>query len=377
MALITPGRPMRAELTVVRRVVVAGGRPPASRAFPGVQALPDGELLVGYRRGTDHLVTNDGVVTMARSRDGGCTWTTPTVVCSEPGWDCSGGNRLVLLPDGSVAMFVLQARWSKGASQTATGIDPLSVPDRIHVLMAEREARSFLVRSHDGGRTWSKIGGEIRLFRDWTEIAARGQAHVLDDGGWLVPAYGGDGPRQRTYTIAAVSNDGGRTWSARSIIAADRTRDFHEADLLRRRDGGYLAMIRSQGGRSDLYWSCSLDGGGTWSPPARTGLRGQAPALSRLRSGAILCAYRDREPDRPGVSYAVSDDEGASWHYRGRLYRGRHWNCGYPSLARLSDDAIVAVYYTSYGQAGSEIHALLLHDNTRPALGLAHTAPAL
>ncbi len=351
-------------MTVLRRVTIAGGRAPCSRAFAGVHELPNGDLLVGYRRGADHLVTDDGAVMTLRSRDGGRTWGEPSAVFAVPGWDCGGGNRIAEYPDGSLAMFVLKARWRKEAGRTVKAADPASLPDRIHTLMALREAHSYVTQSRDGGRTWGDLSPEIRLFGDWTEVAASGQVHVLDDGRWMIPAYGSDGPGQRTYTIAAFSHDGGSTWPEQSIIAADPGIDFHEASFLRRRDKGCLVVIRSQGPPAELYRSWSLDEGRTWSPPARTGLRGHAPALLRLRSGAILCAYRDREPDRPGVSYAVSEDEGASWHYRGRLYRARHWNCGYPSLARLRGGEILCVYYTSYGKAGSEIRGLLLSDNT-------------
>ena len=98
---------------------------------------------------------------------------------------------------------------------------------------------------------------------------------------------------------------------------------FNETDILRLRDGRFLAVLR-EGTRP--YWShksYSADEGKTWTPYEQVNFKGDCPCLVQLRSGAILCAYRDLEgagPDRAGgsrsgMSVSVSDDAraGAGW----------------------------------------------------------------
>ena len=51
-----------------------------------------------------------------------------------------------------------------------------------------------------------------------------------------------------------------------------------------------------------------------------TGFLGANIKLLRLRSGAILCAYRDEDPQRRGVSVSISDDGGEQWRFAGQLY---------------------------------------------------------
>ena len=102
-------------MRVIERVLIAGGKEPRSRALAGVQLLPNGDLLVGYRLASrhpvgDHDMIDNGALVTTRSKDGGRTWSELHPVAALPGWDCSGGNRMVQTPDGDLVMFVMKAR---------------------------------------------------------------------------------------------------------------------------------------------------------------------------------------------------------------------------------------------------------------------------
>ena len=118
----------------------------------------------------------------------------------------------------------------------------------------------------------------------------------------------------------------------------------------------------------------SDDEGATWSEPEPTGFRGANIRLQPLRDGSVLCAYRDEDPQRHGVSVSVSED-GRSWRWVGQLYRAgpdaRHeptLYCGYPAFARLADGDLLCVLHTYVDDAGrADLHQLRIRDQTSPA----------
>ena len=333
-------------LEVLDRVVIAGGSEPRSRALPGVQLLPNGDLLVGYRSASTHPalvehIVDDGAVMTVCSTDGGHSWGEPRAVCALPGWDCAGSRSIVRTPDGALLMFVMKAR---RAGRKA------------------KESYIYPIRSDDDGHTWSDFGTEVVLYPGgWTEPNTTSSMLVTTDGRWIMPAYGADTPNGATYPVVAFSNDGGRTWGDRVVIADSTTGlTFYEPAVTQLRDGGLLAVIRTQEPPFTSYRSNSTDDGGTWSTPEPVPFEGQTPYLMELPSGAVLCAYRDMALDRYGVSASVTHDGGTTWEYAGRLYEGTDWNCGYPSLVRLPDGSLFCVYYTCYVDGGSEVHGAVL-----------------
>ena len=338
--------PMAASIEILERVVVAGGEEPISRALAGVQLLSNGDLLVAYRHASthpalvDHIV-DDGAVMTTRSTNGGRTWGEPRAVCALPGWDSAGGRSMVRTPGGELMMFVMKAR---RAGRKA------------------KESYIYPIRSADEGHTWSDFGQEVDLYPGgWTEPNTNGSMHVTEDGRWMMSAYGADTHEGVTYPVVAFSDNEGRTWGDRIVVAESSPGlTFYEPAVMRLRDGRFLAMIRTQEPPFTSYRSYSGDEGGTWSAPEPVAFQGQTSYLVELPSGAVLCAYRDMAPDRHGVSASLSHDSGATWEYADRLYEGSDWNCGYPSLVQLPGGKLFCVYYTSYVEGSSEVHGALL-----------------
>lgn len=71
----------------VEEVVIDQGPPRRWRGNPTGVRLPNGDILVGYRVGSDHHMTPDGAFHITRSSDNGRHWTPPKVLAAYPGWD--------------------------------------------------------------------------------------------------------------------------------------------------------------------------------------------------------------------------------------------------------------------------------------------------
>ena len=332
-------------MKVIDRVLIAGGLEPKSRALAGVQLLANGDLLVGYRLASrhpvgDHDMIDDGAVVTTRSKDGGRNWSESHPVAALPGWDCSGGNRMVLTPDGDLVMFVMKAR-----------------------RVGTPESHVHSIRSNDGGLTWGQMGNEIALFGTFTEPHAMDRALITSDGEWMLPIYGADDPGGDTYAAVAFSSDMGRTWTNKTVVARSSKVTFYEPAITRMPDGRFMAVIRTQNPPFDSYLAYSADEGRTWTEPRSLPFQGQTPFLFGLRSGAIACFYRDRDPQRPGVSVSVTPDGGKEWTYAAQVYRGTDWNCGYPSAVRLPDGRLFCVYYSCYEGFGSEVLGVYISED--------------
>src|SRR3954451_6190821 len=162
----------------------------------------NGENNPGQAKGTKNLY-------VARSDDGGRTWTTslvdvsrPAYQCGCPGWDY-WGPQIALALDARDRLFVL---W--GAAHTSSGL-----------------GRMYFARSTDGGATWTARvdvsrapAGANNLF---PALAARGDGDVriawMDDRNGF--DTGADDPNARWNVYYRSSADAGTTWSAEAQLS--------------------------------------------------------------------------------------------------------------------------------------------------------------
>ncbi len=206
--------------------------------------------------------------------------------------------------------------------------------------------------SRDGGATWSELESEIRLFPYWTELYGTSNPLPIADGKLLWGCIGTTGRDAGWQAGVVVTGPKGEGFADPVIIAAAPDREYGDLDLVRLDDGRLLAVIREFTVKDAVY-SHSSDEGSTWTPIRLTGFKAANIKLIRLRSGAILCAYRDEDPARPGVSCSVSDDGGESWRFVGQLYAAGSDQtdlpgspCGYPDLVSLGDGQLLGILHT-------------------------------
>ncbi|MBI4601894.1 MAG: exo-alpha-sialidase [Planctomycetes bacterium] len=254
--------------------------------WPWAAAAPDGTIYVVYREGTIHDFSAEGRVLIRESRDRGSSWSASRVVADAPGVD-DRNAAVAVLPGGD--LLVSYNTYTEG-----------------------RESLAMLVRSQDGGRTWSppRPVGE-------PNTRTRAAAVPLADGSLLLPYYVAPG----NGALAALSRDGGETWrTARVPDAEGFTGD--EWTALELAPGRIAGVFRnSHPGSDGTFWaSRSEDGGATWSVPVPTNVRSErhsSPAHLVSHRGVPVLFHADRR--MVSVSAVTTrDPELRSWGVSGR-----------------------------------------------------------
>jgi hypothetical protein len=299
--------------------------------WPTLMKLPGGVLAAVVRGGSPHVGLHSRL-DLARSADGGRTWTVSNII--PPCDRCDNrGSSAGPMADGSIVVGYWECTQYRGEKfdTTVGGLAP------------------FFVRSEDGGRTWTP---PARLDVDpFAWAAFYGRIVTLADGTALMPIYGAMPKEEVCWSAFLRSRDSGRTWGELTLVA----HGFNETALLELPDGRVLAFMRNDVGRGVGTWQCeSTDGGAKWSAPRELTRPHQHPAdACLLASGKLLLTYGNRVGEL-AVGAMLSHDGGRSWDWDRRVVlaagtmtlRGKSWgDVGYPSTVQLGDGTIVTMYY--------------------------------
>ena len=269
----------------------------------------------------------DYTVELARSVDGGRTWTQRGPIWPDLVGKASMSMALSRAGDGSGDLFLY-------GTSTPVGEAGESWWD------GERQAlkQNDLVwaRSSDGGRTWTRPTVIPMPIPGSAE--APGPLTVTSSGRWIAcyAPYNTFDPSvvvDRHQSVAVYSDNEGRTWRHTSMLRfADPDAGGAEAWVVELSDGRLVgtcwSMSLATGADTPIPFGISHDGGTTWRPTRSTGIAGQATALAPLSDGRVLLVYNQRAQPDPGVWLAVArpTDDGlpgiGTW--------GRH---GWPSAA--------------------------------------------
>ncbi|KPL12216.1 hypothetical protein AMJ85_01615 [candidate division BRC1 bacterium SM23_51] len=310
--------PPNGRYVIVCRDAGAGGY----EAFPDLCRTRDGELLCVFYAGFGHVslpsyapggnlppnCPNAGRVCLVRSRDNGRTWSKPIIVADTPRDDRDPS--IVQLPDGTLLCNYFSHRPGRGGQ-------------------GYRFVHSALVRSTDGGRTWSE---EQALFDKW---ACSSPIRILSDGRLALPLYyvGPVHSKGASYGGVTFSTDKGQTWSDPVPIGKDGPLELDaEPDIVELPGGVLLAGLRPT-----MAFSWSRDGGRNWSAPEPAGFPAHCVYFLRTSKGILLMGHR-----LPGTSLHYSLDDGKSWSENVQLDRA---GGAYPSMVELPNGTIYCVYY--------------------------------
>lgn len=190
-------------------------------------------------------------------------------------------------------------------------------------------------------------------------------------GGSLAAVAHGQTPsvsdRQCEDAYLVVSEDGGKSWRLRSVIASAPEMPFGccgdggEISLTMTSDGSLICAMRTdmsiEGYPSDTLICRSEDQGYSWTKPQRAADSSVTPHVISLSDGIVLLIY-----GRPGVHFKISEDNGKTWSgsypiigktlseelYEGKSYMDAKYfdTISYSNtfVEKLSDHSVLVLY---------------------------------
>jgi hypothetical protein len=275
------------------------------------------------------------------SRDGGETWSYPRVLLDSAIDDRDSG----VLESAKGTLLVTS--FTSLAYEAHLAKKDVNSPWRaVHARLSDAERKAelgeWILRSTDGGKTWSP--------RIPTIVNSPHGPTQLRDGRLL---YAGKQLWAGGKIGVVESADDGQTWRWLTEIPARAgdhpEKDYHELHAIETGDGRVIAQIRNHSGTNsgETLQSESTDGGKTWSEPRTIGVWGLPSHLLRLRDGRMLMTYGYRRAPF-GNQARISEDEGRTWGEAMTISAdGAGGDLGYPSTAELSDGTLLTVWYES------------------------------
>ena len=330
------------------------GTPTSAALGPRSALTRDGEIICVFGVQSD-LGKNDFRPLLARSRDGGTTWTEAV-----PIWPDSYHQKFSVCSsisataDGDLLLF---------GFRIPVGV--LGEPywsDETHGLKQNELVWS---RSRDNGVTWDL---PMVIPMPIPGSAESPCAMFLTSRGTLICCYSPYNtfdPNlkvEKNQVIFMASDDDGRTWRHNAMLRFANTESLGaEAWVVELADQRLLgAGWHIQGDVDPMNpYALSSDGGVTWTPTLSTGIRGQSIALTPLPDGRVLMVYNQRKHGPVGVWLAVANPTPKDF---GIQHNEQVWKAEISSQKPTAKGADDMQAWTSF--AFGEPSALLLRDGT-------------
>jgi len=331
-------RPRRAEISVISK------ESHYYHGWPTIARLKSGRLVLVWSGGREGHVCPFGRVEMMTSDDGGRTWTWPRVILDGPIDDRDAG--ILETSAGTLLATTFTSLAYEPILQRARGWpeDRLARWKAAHERLPAEERRKelgvWVLRSTDGGRTWSPP-------QDSLVNSPHGPIQLAD--GRILYA-GKDLWREGARVGVCESKDDGKSWKWLAEIsprAGDDPKQYHELHAVETADGRIVCQIRNHNkANSGETLQCeSPDGGKSWSAPHEIGVWGLPSHLLRLRDGRLLMSYGHRRQPF-GNQARLSADHGRTWSAPIPVSEdGAGGDLGYPSSVELEDGTIVTAWY--------------------------------
>ena len=322
--------------------------------WPTVARRANGELWVAWSGGRDSHICPMGQVRAMTSKDDGATWTFPRVLFDGPIDDRDGGVMETAKGTLLVTTFTSLAYEERGllAKQTPERqVRWKAAQDRLTAEERKAQLGEWVLRSTDGGKTWSPPIATI--------VNSPHGPTQLKDGRLL---YVGKKLWKDDGKIGvAESKDDGLTWAWLSDIPT-RPGDivksgYHELFALETDDGRIVTQIRNHNKPdAGTTLQCeSADGGKTWTVPKSIDVWGQPSQLLKLKDGRLVMTYGYRR--KPfGNQARISADQGRTWSEPLTISAdGEGYDLGYPSTVELADGTLLTVWYEFQKAAGKAV----------------------
>lgn len=316
--------------------------------WPTVARRKDGELWVAWSGGREEHVCPFGQVVSMTSRDNGVTWTYPRVLLDSAIDDRDAGvietakGTLLVTTFTSLAYEPVLEKAEKENKWAAEKLKAWQTArDRLTAEQRKAELGEWVIRSTDGGLTWST--------RLPTMVNSPHGPIQLADGRLL---YAGKQLWAKERKIGVCeSKDDGLTWQWLADIPTregdNASTSYHELHAVEAKNGTLIAQIRNhnKADAGETLQTESKDGGKTWSVPHTIGVWGLPSHLLRLRDGRLLMTYGHRRAPF-GNQARISTDRGATWGEPLTISAdGVGGDLGYPSTVELENGTLLTVWY--------------------------------
>jgi sialidase-1 len=314
--------------------------------WPTLSLLKNGDMVLVWSGGREGHVCPFGQVHYMRSTDGGESWCWPRVLLDSGLDDRDAG--ILETRNGTLLVTTFSSLAYEPIFQRALDSGDWS-PERVarwhaaHYRLDSKarnlELGQWMIRSEDGGKSWS---------RKYNSIVNSPHGPIQLASGRLI--YAGKELWTGSKRVGlSESTDDGKTWQWLSEIPArdgDRSSDYHELHAVEMPDRRIIVQIRNHNAKNsrETLQCESTDGGWTWTKPRSIGVWGLPSHLLRLSDGRVLMTYGYRKPPF-GNQIRISED-GRNWSAPMTISDdGASGDLGYPSTVRLIDGTFVTVWY--------------------------------
>ena len=313
--------------------------------WPTLARRSNGQLLVVCSGGREQHVCPFGRVELQRSDDNGKTWTFPRTILDGPIDDRDAG--VLETAKGSILVTTFTSLAYASHIPTDDRRERwLAAHNRIPEKERQEELGEWMIRSSDGGITWSE--------RIPTIVNSPHGPTQLSDGRLL---YVGKRLWSEGKEVGVCeSRDDGQSWQWLASIptrVGDDHQDYHELHAVEAGQGSLIVHIRNHNktNAGETLQCESHDGGETWSTPHVIGVWGLPSFLTRLRDGRLLMSYGHRRQPF-GNQARVSEDQGKTWSEPVMISGdGASGDLGYPSTVELADETLLTVWYEKTDQS--------------------------
>lgn len=316
--------------------------------WPTVARRGNGQLVIVCSGGREEHICPFGRVDMFVSDDDGKSWSWPRTILDGDLDDRDAGVLETSCGTLLVTTFTSLAyderildKPEKTKSWPAGKLARWKAArDRIGPEARKAKLGEWIIRSTDGGSTWSPPVATI--------VNSPHGPVQLSDGRLL---YAGKQLWTSEKRVGVCeSRDDGLTWKWIADIPArpgDKVSDYHELHAVECKSGRIVAQIRNHNKANSMetLQTESGDGGRTWSEPHAIGVWGLPSHLLRLRNGCLLMSYGHRRAPL-GNQVRISTDEGRTWS--GAMIisgDGTSGDLGYPSTVELADGTLLTIWY--------------------------------
>ena len=277
--------------------------------------------------------TGDIDMVVKRSADNGKTWSSQIMIWDDGANTC--GNPVPIVDDKGRVHLLMS--WNHGDDKWSTLVNATGKDTR----------RAYYTWSDDEGATWSEpteITSAVKVASwDWY---GTGPVHGIQlkkgthAGRLVAPCYftRRENGKVVDYSHVIYSDDYGTTWKAGSPTPAGSVGECTVAELA---DGSLLLNMRTGDGFYRKQ-SLSTDGGLTWSAPAVAAAQLDAKCQGSILSiGSTLLLSNAAAATRTNMTIRRSADNGATWNGSYVVYTG---NSGYSDMVELEDGKVAILY---------------------------------